>query len=105
MTTTSTPPETTYANWYVEGAPVFANDGEYVGVVDVPAVQGGALVLVQGWLFTQARYLPLQHVRGQDANGVYLTLSKAEVQQERWKTPPTEETPSQDFSPPMDVYL
>jgi len=105
MNTTSTPPETTSAPWYVEGAPVFANDGEYVGVVNVPSLQGGALVIVQGWLFTQAHYLPLQFVRGQDANGVYLTLSKAQVQEERWKTPPTGETPNQRFSPPLDVYL
>lgn len=90
MHTTASPPETTFANWYVEGAPVFAHDGEYVGVVDVPPVQGGALVIVQGWLFTQARYLPLRLVRGQDAKGVYLTLSKAQMQEEQWKTPPTE---------------
>jgi len=105
MNTTPSLPETTFAHWYVEGAPVFANDGEHVGVVDVPPVQEGALVIVQGWLFTQPRYLPLQFVRGQDAKGIYLTISKAQVQQEQWKTPPTGETPCQGFSPPLDVCL
>jgi hypothetical protein len=79
MTTTSSPSETTSTPWYVDGAPIFANDGEYVGGMNVPSIQGGALVIVQGWPFTQARYLPLQFVRRQDASGVYLTLSKAQV--------------------------
>ena len=105
MNTTLAPPEPTFASWYVEGAAVFANDGEYVGVVNVPPVQGGALVIVQGWLFTQASYLPLQLVRGQDANGVSLTISKAQAQEERWKTPPTEETSGQGFSLPLNVCL
>lgn len=96
---------TTFANWYIEGASVFANDGEYIGVVDVPPLQGGALVIVRGWLFTQVYYLPLQFVRGQDAKGVYLTLSKVQVQEEQWKTPPTGETPGQGFSLPLDVCL
>ena len=89
MHTTASPPETTFTPWYVEGAPVFASTGEHVGVVDVPPVQGGHLTIVQGALFIHVRYLPLQFVRKQDATGVYLTLSKAQVQEERWKTPPT----------------
>jgi hypothetical protein len=97
--------ETTSAPWYLEGSAVFANDGEYVGVVNVPSLQGGALVIVQGWLFTQACYLPLQLVRGQDTTGVFLTISKAQVQQVQWKTPPTGESPDKGFSPPLDVYL
>ena len=90
MTTTASPPETTFAPWCLEGAPVFASTGEHVGVVDVPPVQGGHLTIVQGALFIHVRYLPLQFVRKQDAHGVYLTLSKAQVQEERWKTMPPE---------------
>lgn len=88
MYTTPSLPETTFAPWYVEGTPVFANDGEQVGVVDAPSVQGGVLVIVQGTIVTHACYLPLRFVRGQDANGGSLTISKAQVQQEQWKTPP-----------------
>lgn len=87
MHTTSSPSETTFTPWYVEGAPVFASTGEQVGVVDIPPVQGGQLVIVQGSLFLHVRSLPLQFVRRQDASGVYLTLSKAQVQEDRWKTP------------------
>ena len=87
MNMTSAPTETTLAPWYVEGAPVFASTGEQVGVVDVPPIQGGQLVIVQGSIFIHVRYLPLSLVRRQDASGVYLTLSKAQVQEDRWKTP------------------
>lgn len=86
-------PQTT-TPWYVEGAPVFASTGEQVGVVDIPPVQGGHLALVQGALFIQVRYLPLSLIRRQDASGVYLTLSKAQVQEDRWKRPPPAATPS-----------
>ncbi len=88
MHITSSPSETSSTPWYVEGAPVFASTGEQVGAVDVPPLQGGQLVIVQGTLFIHVRYLPLQFVRRQDASGVSLTLSKAQVEEERWKTPP-----------------
>ena len=88
MHITSAPSETSSTPWYMEGAPVFVSTGEQVGMVDVLPLQGGQLVIVQGSLFTHVRYLPLQFVRRQDASGVSLTLSKAPVEEERWKTPP-----------------
>jgi hypothetical protein len=92
---TSSSSESTYAHLYVQGAPVFASTGEPLGQVGVPPVQGGALVIEQSWLRSQLLYVPLQWVRGQDVNGVSLTLSKAQMQEDQWKTPPSEEdTPS-----------
>jgi hypothetical protein len=43
-------------------------------------------------------YLPLSALHAQDANGIYLNLSKEELQDEQWKIPPgggtVQETPS-----------
>jgi hypothetical protein len=72
--------------------------GEKVGVVGAPPVQGNCLVVKQGWLFTHELYLPLSALHAQDANGIYLNLSKEELQDEQWKIPPgggtVQETPS-----------
>jgi hypothetical protein len=104
MNTTISPPETTFVPWYVEGAPVFASTSEQVGVVDAPPVQGGHLAIVQGSLFIQVRYLPLPLVRGHSAPGVYLTLSKAQVQEEQWKTLLVNDLPCERLLP-SDVVL
>ena len=42
----------------------------------------------KGWLFTYELYIPLATIHAQDANGIYLNLTKDELQDEQWKVPP-----------------
>ena len=72
-----------------------------------PALQGNYLVVEQGWLFTRTLYIPLPALHAQDANGIYLHLTKEELQDEQWKIPPgggsaLEATPSASAPPTAD---
>lgn len=73
---------------YREGTAVLDAQGEKVGVVGSPPLQGNYLIVQQGWFFTHALYLPLAAIHAQDANGIYLNLTKEELQDEQWKIPP-----------------
>ncbi len=88
MENTSAPAEDTLADMYVEGMPVFDSQGEKVGVVGQPAVQGNCLVVQKGLLFPHNLYLPFSTVHARDGNGVYLNLTKEELKDDQWKHPP-----------------
>lgn len=96
METIPTTDEQVFAHSYIEGTAVFDAQGEKVGVVGVPPMQGNYLVVEQGWLLTQALYIPHGAIYSQDANGVYLNLTKDE---ERWKIPPEGDTAVEATSP------
>ena len=78
----------TYAYSIVEGTTVYDSQGEKVGAVSLPTMQGNYLVVEKGWLFTHELYIPLTSIRTQDANGIYLTLTKEELKHDQWKVPP-----------------
>ncbi|HEY7122803.1 MAG TPA: DUF2171 domain-containing protein [Ktedonobacterales bacterium] len=77
-----------YAYSIVEGTTVYDSQGEKVGVVSLPTMQGNHLVVEKGWLFTHEIYIPLTSIRAQDANGIYLNLTKEELKDDQWKVPP-----------------
>lgn len=73
---------------FIEGTPVLDAQGEKVGVVGAMEVQGNYLVVQKGWLFTYELYIPLSAIHAQDGNGIYLNLTKEELQDDQWKIPP-----------------
>lgn len=73
----------------VEGTPVFDVANENVGKVSAQDAQAGCLVIQKGWLFPHELYVPFRFIASQDANGVYLNLSKNELKEDRWQVPPT----------------
>lgn len=88
MENTPATDEPLVAHSYLEGTAVLDAQGEKVGVVGVPPMQGNYLVVEKGWLFTHTLYIPHAAIHAQDANGIYLNLTKEELQDERWKIPP-----------------
>jgi hypothetical protein len=88
MDNTPATDELMVAHSYTEGTAVLDSQGEKVGVVSLPTTQGNYLVMKKGWLFTYELYIPLSAIHAQDANGIYLNLSKDELQDEQWKVPP-----------------
>ena len=77
-----------FAHVYTEGTAVFDGHGEKVGVVGAPPTQGNFLVVQKGWLFTYELYIPLTEIHTYDANGIFLNLTKEQLQDDRWKIPP-----------------
>ncbi len=75
---------------YVAGTTVFDNSGEKVGAVGEQLPLGDYLVVEKGWLFVHELYVPYSLIKSQDESGIYLGISKDELKEDRWKTPPTE---------------
>ncbi len=85
------------------GTTVYDVDGQKVGPVRLSALRDGYFVVEQGWLFTHELYLPTTAIAKRDAMWVGLNLSKEELRQSRWKTPPDEwlvSGPTRPFVPP-----
>ncbi|HLV98217.1 MAG TPA: hypothetical protein VKT82_06015 [Ktedonobacterales bacterium] len=76
------------AHSYVAGTPVLDAHGEKVGMVAEPETRGNYLVVQKGWLFTSKLYIPLSEIHAQDANGIYLNLTKEQLKDDQWKVPP-----------------
>jgi hypothetical protein len=76
------------ADSYVEGTPVLDAHGEKVGVIGPAETRGNYLVVQKGWLFTYELYIPVSEIHAQDANGIYLNLTKEQLQEDQWKVPP-----------------
>jgi uncharacterized protein (TIGR02271 family) len=74
----------------LEGMPVFDAAGEKVGTVSEHNVQGQYLVLHKGWLFPKDIYVPLNTVQRSDADGVYLSVYKDDLDTDaQYEQPPT----------------
>lgn len=73
---------------YNAGKAVLDSQGEKVGVVSLPPTPGNSLVMEKGWVFTHMLYIPLSAIHAHDVNGIYLNLTKEELQDEQWKIPP-----------------
>jgi hypothetical protein len=88
MDTTPMPNEQLFDHSYREGSPVLDAHGEKVGVVGASETLGNYLVVQKGWLFTSELYIPLAAIHARDANGIYLNLTKDELNDDQWKVPP-----------------
>ncbi len=74
----------------LEGTPVYDVNGDKVGEVSERGMQGNALVVKKGVFFPKDLYIPLSAIRGRDADGLYLSVAKDEINTRNWDTPPTE---------------
>lgn len=71
-----------------EGTPIYDAAGDKVGVVGGPTGTHNYIVAQKGWLFPKDIYIPLGAIRSAGPNGVYLTLSKDELKDERYQNRP-----------------
>ncbi len=71
---------------FVEGMPVFDAGGEKIGHVADQKVEGVSLVVQKGWLFPEDFYVPLSAVERNGAEGVFLSLTKEEIQAQNERT-------------------
>ena len=75
---------------FIQGAPVYDSNGDKVGTVSEHGVQHGCLVIHHGLLRDDV-YVPLDRIRGSDANGVTLNMTQDEVKALPVNQPPMTE--------------
>ena len=72
---------------FTEGTPVYDLNGEQVGTVSKHGLAGNMLILHKGIFFHRDIQVPLSTVQRSDTNGIYLSVSKDELQHERYAAP------------------
>lgn len=78
--------QTTYKTPIELGTTVYGSDGEKVG--DVAEIQSEYIVIEKGFIFTKDLFIPMTTIASQDADGVRLSMTKNEVENHDWSTPP-----------------
>lgn len=81
----------TQGQQFMEGADVLDVNGEKVGTVSEHGVQDDCLVIHHG-LLREDVYIPLGVIDSNDAQGVYLTITKDQALNQDWSTIPAQET-------------
>jgi len=66
---------------------VYDVDGDKIG--DVGQVSDGYLVVSKGFFFPRERYIPASAIERVEGDRVYLNVTKADLDAERWDNPPT----------------
>lgn len=72
---------------FSEGTPVYDVNGEQVGTVSKHNLGENTLTLHKGLFFQRDIQVPLSAVQRSDAKGIYLSVSKDELQHERYAAP------------------
>lgn len=67
--------------------PIYDANGEKLDTISENCLQGSCLVLHEGVIFPRDVYVPLSAVQSSDANGVRLSMTRAELMHERYATP------------------
>ena len=67
---------------FTEGTPVYDRNSEQVGTVSKQSRAANMLILHEGVSFDQAIQVPLGTVQRSDSHGIYLSVSKDELQHE-----------------------
>ena len=70
------------------GTSVYGRDGEKIG--EVAGTADSYFIIEKGFIFTTDVYVPMSAVSGVDGDGVRLSLTKQEVENEDWSSMPTE---------------
>jgi hypothetical protein len=68
------------------GTPIFDVNGKHIGTVAQKGVQGDHLVLARGWIFEHDVDIPLGVVHEASPAGIYLSISKDQVEHRDWGT-------------------
>jgi len=72
---------------FTEGTPVYDRNSEQVGIVSKQSLTGNMLILHEGVSFDRAIQVPLGTVQRSDSHGIYLSVSKDELQHEHSAAP------------------
>ena len=82
------------------GADILDSSGELVGTLDASNSQKRYLSVLKGVFFTKGIFLPMSAVDHVSVNGVHLNLTRDELQDSRFASPPdleeADETPAVD---------
>lgn len=89
----------TYANQIETGATVYSSDNEKIG--DVASVGNDYFVIEKGFILTTDIYVPMSAVAGVDDDGIRLTMTKDQVENEDWSEAPD---PGMHASTTDDTY-
>ena len=81
----------TQGQQFMEGTDVYDANGEKVGTVSEHGVQDNCLVIHHG-LLREDVYVPLGVIENNDAQGIYLTVTKDQALNQDWSTVPAQDT-------------
>jgi uncharacterized protein (TIGR02271 family) len=96
---------TDYTTMIHTGADAYGSDGEKIGTVAV--VEDSYFIVEKGFLFTTDVYVPTSYVTGVDDDGIRLSLTKDEIENEDWSNPPLTDTghaTGSDYAAATDSY-
>jgi uncharacterized protein (TIGR02271 family) len=79
----------TYGNEIQTGTTVYSSDGEKIG--DVAGVADNYFVIEKGFIFTKDIYVPMSAVSSADDDGINLSLTKDEVENQDWSSQPQDD--------------
>jgi hypothetical protein len=68
------------------GTTVYGSDGQKIG--DVADIQPHWFVIEKGFIFTKDLYFPMSAIDGEHENGIRLNMTKADVENADWSSPP-----------------
>ncbi|HKS69682.1 MAG TPA: YsnF/AvaK domain-containing protein [Ktedonobacterales bacterium] len=75
---------------FTTGMDVYDANGDKVGTLDQPPVRNGALVVQKGFFFPHDIYVPISAISRTMSNGIYLNLTKDELNGDQYKNLPAE---------------
>lgn len=70
------------------GTDVYDANGDKVGTVQEFNPQANCIVVQKGLIFTKDLYIPMNAIDGRDDNGLYLNLTKDDLKDDRFASPP-----------------
>ena len=73
----------------VNGTPVYDANGDKVGDVSQYQSGDGYFVMTKGFFFPKDLYVPLNAIQRATTDGVYLSLSKDQINNANWDSPPS----------------
>ncbi len=78
-----------------QGTNVYGSDGDKVG--DVAEVGTNYVLVQKGWLFTRDIYIPVSAITSVDEDGVYLNISKDQVNSMDWDMAPMDDATTTSY--------
>jgi uncharacterized protein (TIGR02271 family) len=79
----------TYDQQIEQGDDVYGSDGEKIGTI--AAVAGNHFIIEKGFIFKTDLYVPLSAIAGTDDDGVRLSMTKAQIENEDWSEAPLDD--------------
>jgi hypothetical protein len=84
--------QNTYASQVAQGASVYGSDGDKIG--SVSAVAQDHFVIEKGFIFTTDLYVPTSAIASVDDDGVRLSMTKDQIENQDWSEAPMAEDTS-----------